>query len=380
MRSFVSLVIEFYMFICVALLLFNVLYIFRAKILGRIRGTREEQWLNEVWKESERIAAGNALSPVHVRRLERKLCRIESLMAYHNAVLTAKERDQEQLQTYLDTYYPVFQLLAAKYGKRSAMERAFYAHVMSIYHPGRDGRNCGQLIEVLLTYLEDSTVFCRENVLQAFCAFGSAGAVERAFHLMNQNGWYHHSRLLSDGLMRFKGDREALCRQLWNKSRAWEDSFQVAVVQMATNLSDGFAEEFLSALQDPGCPLETRFALVRYFQRRRYEPAWPVLVRFLERADDGGLAIAAAAALGNYPGRDTRAILMDAMHSRNWYVRKNAAGSLIALGAGEAELAELRGKGDRYAAEMLEYVLEKNAQKEPSREKETQVLAAGVSG
>lgn len=379
MRSFVSLVIEFYMFICVALLVFNILYIFRSKILGRLRGSKEAAWLDEIWEESGRLVNGKRPSVDHQRRLERKLCKVEQLMAYHNAVLTAKE--EERIQKYLDTYAPTFQLLAAKYSKRSAMERAFYAHVMSVYHPARDTRSCRQLIEILLTYFEDSTVFCRENVLQALCAFGSVGAVERAFHLMNRQGWYHHSRLLSDGLMSFAGDRKALCRRLWKKCGDWADSFQVAVVQFAANLSDEFAEEFLVALKAPDCPTETKFALIRYFQRHRYEPAYSTLVGFLkpEKVDEGGLAIAAASALANYPGSETQGILMNAIHSRNWYVRKNAASALIALGVGEAELEKLRGTGDRYAAEMLEYVLGKESQKALITEKGTPVLAAEVS-
>ena len=49
-----------------------------------------------------------------------------------------------------------------------------------------------------------------------------------------------------------------------------------------------------------------------------------------------------------------------AVHSRNWYVRYNAAESLQKLGMNYEKLLDIIRGGDRYAREMVMYRLEEN--------------------
>ena len=345
-------VIYIYMFICVALMGFNVLYIFQSKHRRRQRIRRQRRWEGILARTLAGLAEGGAVPAAHRRLLERRLRRLEELMAYHEAI--SPRLGQPACQAYLDACHDSFQALAAWYVRRPAMERAFFARLMAFYHPG-EGRDHDQLIRLLLAFLEDSTVYCRENVLQALYAMGSAGGVEQALELISQRGWYHHPRLISDGLSSFRGDRAALARRLWQRCRGWEEGIQVAVVQFAAACTDALAGSFLEALRDPETPAETRFALVRYFQHRPSPAARPVLLEAAGREGEP-LAVPACAALARYPGGVTMEVLKGALHSRNWYVRRNAAASLAALGAGPAELDELHRSGDRYAGEMLAYM------------------------
>lgn len=355
MERSVDILIYFYMFICVSLLAFNIAYIVRAKGKSRRRLRQEQKWLDEMEQEWGRIVAGKPVSVKHLRRLETKLEKIELLMAYHEAVQKGMELYPDgRVQCYLDQCDTVFLELAVNYGRKPAMERAFYAYLLAAYHPNR-GESGLRFSQILLTYFPDSTVFCRENILYALYAFGQESAVERAFSIMNDRGWYHHPRLLSDGLATFYGDRTALAWKLWHKRQAWGSSFQVAIVQFATERSDEFSQAFLTALKDHTTDLELRFAILRYFRRRVYPPAKTALLELLGR-ENNDLAIVAATALASYPGEDTRQALMDAMRSRNWYVRRNAAETLVALGVSWSEVEKLSGE-DRYGAEMLEYLL-----------------------
>ncbi len=151
----------------------------------------------------------------------------------------------------------------------------------------------------------------------------------------------------------------------------------MGILRFADTLSgDGFAENFLRALQTEQLPTETRFALVRYFRRHAVPCARPVLLQLVkgETARDRELAIAAAASLASYPDDETRQVLKEALRSPNWYVRQNAARSLKILGMTWEETGIDSGK-DRYAVEMLEYILgARPAAEEEKKEKE--VLAA----
>ena len=355
MERSVSIVIYFYVFICIALLVFNVLYILRSK--GKtVRDTKQiRKWLKELEHEWERVQSGELPSTEHRARLSKKLVRTEALFTYHEAVLRGMEQySDKRVQCYLDDCYQEFLGLAVAYGKKPAMERAFFAYVISVYHPNREVSGA-QFSRILSTYFEDSTVYCRENVLQALYAFGHIGSVERIFSMLNAQEIYHHSRLISDGLQSFQGDKQALAWLLWKKCSAWQEYLQVAVIQFAAGLSGEFAGEFLNALKDEGTNLEARFALVRYFRRWQHPEAEEYLQKLLV-TNEQDLAIAAASVLEKYPGQKTYAALMEAVCSRNWYVRQNAAESLVALGCTMADVEILRGR-DRYGAQMLEYKL-----------------------
>lgn len=375
MKFSVNGIISFYMLICLALMSFNILYIARTKHVSRTRSRCQQQWTEIIAAECTCIRNGAPPGDRYSEQLVHKLRRIENLMAYHEAVLAVREQDPDGVQQYLDAYSPVFYQLAVLYRDRPAMERAFLAHVIAVCRPAC-GHLTGRLTETLLTYFEDSTVFCRENILHALFALGDSGAVKRAFHRMNQQGWFHDSRLLADGLATFNGDRTDLAWQLWEECRQWSEPFQVAVVRFASLLTDSFCAEFLRALQEESTPTEVRFALIRYFQRRPYPAAYPCLMELLTRdqKESGGLAIAAASALVSYPGQETHDALFEALHSRNWYVRKNAAASLTALGSCQEDLVLLRQQGDRYAAEMLEYMIEAAQSRQPQTGETPQIL------
>ncbi len=228
------------------------------------------------------------------------------------------------------------------------------------------------LAEILLGYLENSTVYCRENVLCALYALGNGPAVEHAFEVLNEHGWYHHSRLLSDGMAKFSGSKAELVRRLWRHRSQWADFLVVAVVQFAAGLQEAFFEEFLPGLEEEQLSQEVRFALVRYFGHHICPECKPILLRFLQTGDGGesGLAIVAASALARYHGEDTLLGLMLALHSRVSDVRRYAAASLAALGISEESMAEIRADGDRYAIEMLEYMTENRAPRKKAERKE----------
>lgn len=323
-------------------------YIFRTKGRDKQHIRRAKQWKGQIEQVLD-----TGVTPRHQGLLLRKLTSIRHLMSYQDAQNALA--DHPGMQSYLDSNHDVFQALAAVYRHRPAAERAFFAHLIVCYHPGR-GREHDQLAELLLDFLDDSTVYCRQNVLLALCALGNGGAVEQALRRFQREGWYHNPRLLSDGLMTFFGNREALAHRLWSQALRQEELFQVAVVQFATQLSGNFARPFLDALKDGETYLETRFALIRYFQRHPVPEAKSVLLKLALHPDGNGPAIAACAALAKYPGRDTVEVLEEALHSRSWNIRRNAAAALAELGVTMEDLPRLAQSGDKYATEILQYM------------------------
>lgn len=358
MNLSINSVVYFYIFICIALLVFNILYILRTE--GR---SRAEKRRIRTWKALlERERAAGSPSQKCLSLLRHRLRRVNELTAFNAALEEmAQDGQGDWLRAFVSACREVFPDLAHHYLHRPAMERAFFAYVIARYPTGAAG---GRLPTVLLEYLEDSTVYCRENVLQALYALGSASGVEQALRLFNERGWYHHSHMLADGLTAFQGDREALAAALWRECRGWDENLQTAVVQFASNVTDAMKEPFRQALAAPETPLEVRFALIRYFTRHPMPAVKPMLLEMVRReADSGDTAIAACSALVRYPGADTEQVLEQALLSRNWYVRHNAASSLLALGDEASAYAAAERVHDRYAKEMLDYVTGRNVRR-----------------
>lgn len=357
LRLSVNSLIYFYIFICISLLIFNVFYILHSGRVRREHSNKINFWEKEILSAVEYIKDNECICKSHAKNMLSKLKRIGQLTAYNQAVINLKSSgSMNDFQAYFDLCHDIFQELALHYSKREPMERAYMAYLISDYHPDRN-REHDVLNEILLGYMENSTVYCRQNVLCALYSMGSESAVETAFSMLNDNGWYHNPKLISDGLAIFPGNKEELALRLWVHSDNWREELRVAIVQFASQISDVFADKFLDVLKDGKMPLEIRFAVIRYFQKYPCDSVRPILIGLIYNSgEDNGLSIAAAASLAKYPGTDTKTALRAAIHSPNWYVRKNAAASLSALGIDEYDIAELKKSGDRYAAEMLEYM------------------------
>lgn len=359
MRFLISRVIYVYIFICAALLLFDLFYIFHQGYADRKRKWRLEKWQKELGGLKEAFQSRADVPKEHIRLLEKRLKKTEELEAYYKAVFGSPvSREKAWLDWYFTGCRKSIQRLALAYQKKNAMERAFFAYVVSVC--GQYGEYVhDQTPEILLSFLENSTVYCREHVLRALYASGNMSALEQAFQYISENQWYHHERLIADGLENFRGDKELLVRRLWEYRTVWKDSFMIGIVRFAENVSDSFQELFYESLSTSDVTMEIQFALMRYFGKHPYEPVREYLMRVMraENIPDEYL-IVASSVLSSYPGEETKTALKNALHHHNWYVRRNSALSLKKMGMTEEELEEIKKSDDQYAYEMMVYVSE----------------------
>ena len=110
-------------------------------------------------------------------------------------------------EIYLQNIFVTQQTLALKYAKKDSMSRAFLLISYLSIHRVMEMKFV-PIMRILISYLDDSTIYCRENVLNALCALGNIQAVENALQILNDNHWFHHKKLLSDGLATFSGDKK----------------------------------------------------------------------------------------------------------------------------------------------------------------------------
>lgn len=350
MQIYIRLMMLLYLFICFCLLIFNISYIIWLKHVVKSRTKKTLFWTGELDAQLQNLILSADVTSKHRRLLNARLLRTENLIAFNMAI--EPQLNREDVQEYLRTVAGAFRNLAIHYAKKDVTERAFFAYVLSLY-----GRSLyaekDRIALILLHYLPDSSIYCRENVLKALYAIGSADGVERVFDWMFQNQVSHPSRLLSDGLMGFSGDRLSLANRLWIASQKWGEPYQIAVIQMAAQFTDSFQETFAQLLLSGTASREVAFAALRYFRKYPYAPLRSFLHQLV--LEESELAIAAVNALQAYPGEDTKAVLLKGLCSRNWYVRRNSASALVSTGVSEEELTHI---ADKYAKDMLHYMVQ----------------------
>ncbi len=354
-QSIVSAIVVFYLFVGAALLMFNLFYMFGMEWKSRMRKRRvcaEQQEQATVMENSKKQK-----EKAYQKRLYQKLRTAEGLLIFEQALEeNQKQMPKDKVVQYLQNCRAAIYDAAETYRKRSAMERALFAYFVSTL-PQETIPEYRHLGQQMLIYLEDATVYCRENVLKALCSLGNAEALERALCLFQENDWYHSPKLLADGMIGFCGDRVAVAKRLCN--RMWNDNIKTALIHVMSQLPDDLTDLVLPELSSKY--QEIRFAAIRYFAYHIRQEVAPLLREIVQREED--TAVAAAWTLGKYPGEETKQTLVQALRSRNWYVRHNAAVSLIQMPLKKKEIKALCANEDQYAREMFIYVLESREKK-----------------
>ena len=216
--------------------------------------------------------------------------------------------------------------------------------------------------DLLLSYLEDSSVYCRENVLKALYASGNVQALYNMLSRMEEYRIFHHRKLITDGLITFKGDKKALAEILWSHMDMFGENMKVAIINFITATQEDYGEEFMKALQKKHQNIEVTLSLIRYYRRHYYEPILPLLYDYMNRDVDNSISIVVASVLTKYPMEETREVLKNSIHHTNWYVRLNSATSLVEMNISDEDINSIIDSGDAYAMEILHYVLEENSE------------------
>lgn len=358
-----EVILYIYMASCIAVLVFNILYIFIDKYRGQRLEHRSLEMAEVFMKEIEQMEAGGDVREEYLTALAHMLKKPEKLRAFEFSMEEVQRRmPAAQTEKYLEQMRRVFMELVPVYEKRDEIEQAYFASLVEKFgidegHTAYDG-----LMDFMIRMVVSKAVYVRENALKALYMIGNKEAVLAAWEKMEDNEIYHSKKLLSDGLLKFTGDRGGLASLLFGHRDRFEARLVLPVMQFIRFLGEDFREEFLELVSGEAEDKEIRLEAVRYFRKYPYEPARELLQRFLRYHEylDWEYAAVAAQALASYPGSDTVDCLKEGLKAVNWYVRLNCAETLIVgLKIQKRDLFDVYNGRDRYAREILNYVTEK---------------------
>lgn len=366
---FVQILIYVYLGICAGMILFNI----ATALLSRRRehrsfrdGIRLELTVS---RELDRLAETGAVSERHLRFMERRLRRVNGMAAFDAALERLCVRRPELTRSYLTALNGVTITLAEDYCRRDEIAAAYFPYIIKKYQL-LGGADDAPLKEVLLKLLNEPSIYCRENAMQALYTSGDAQIIVRALRIIDASSLYYNTKLLADGLLNFNGDKTQFAEALWAAFEDFKVWMQVTILNYFRFSSGAHCERVLALLNDGARDDELRFSCLRYLGRYPYPPAYADLLRYATPSENARWEYAAIASsvLASYPGAETAAVLKRNLYHPNWYIRFNASKSLEQLGFGYRDLIDVIEGNDRYASEILRYRFDMHALEEKEKE------------
>lgn len=352
----VNLLIYVYMALCVCLLIFNLIYIGRGKI-GQKREPRKIQKYQEKLRQVLLDGKGAAVSEREKEKWMRTLASCSRLILFEQAIEGLQSEEPKlPVQEWMWNNRDIFWHLGSVYLEKKGMEPAFLAYIAEQYHLcGKEEKDpiALQMEQLVMSH----SIYCRENALYALYSSGQVYHVARAYRILSRAGIMHSSKMVTDGLLAFRGDCEELAEELWKCWDVFSAYYQTCFVNFMRMIDGDFSKEVLEVLTDEENDSELHFAAIRYFRKHSYSKAYKKLCTFVEQweSEDWEYAAISALSLEAYPGERTIEVLAKGCESRSWYVRYNSALSLAKITDAEQKRDLLAKEKDPYASAMMKY-------------------------
>ncbi|MGD6943534.1 HEAT repeat domain-containing protein [Cytobacillus gottheilii] len=289
-----------------------------------------------------------------------KLHSVEELMAFYTALLEYKDsaqmKENGEFRQFIRENKSLWVSLGHVYAKKRPIEKAYFAFIceqLCINTP----EEYDEMTKIMQEYAQEPSIYCRENALKALYAFGNIDAVVEVFIKLSRNNSINHRKLVTDGLLEFKGDQIALAESLYNHLDQFKSEYQVAMVDFFRFSGEPLKNKLIKILKQGDADKDLVCAILRYYAKYPVQEYKDTILSYLTipNEKDWECVSAAALALGKYPGEDTIHALKSVLSSKYWYVRLNAARSIVELDTEEAELMDILEGQDSYAKEQLIY-------------------------
>lgn len=357
----VEVMLYVYLFVCAAMIIFN---IFNAVLFHKSELRIEKVSQNLHYEVLLQLKAVDSNSPVdesHKLFLSRKLRKVGNMIAFDKMLEEEYINHPQKIRKYLRSLDGVFVSLMAYYAKKDQIQAAYFLYIIKKYRVIAD-RSFPSLEGALLELLNEQSIYCRENAMQALYTTGDVDCILKALRIIDRSDLFFHRKLLSDGLLNFSGSGNILGERIVESFFDFSEEMQVALLDYLRFSSSEYQEFALSLLNNEKLNDEVRYAAIRYLGKYPFFKAYEPIQCLAEEKpkENWEYAAIASTALAAYPCNKTVDTLKHNLYSRNWYVRLNSAVSLKNLGITYSELSDIIDGNDRYASEIITYCLHRD--------------------
>ena len=233
----------------------------------------------------EKIKSGEAVSGIHKNYLRRQLDKTGGITAFDKALEIIYESEPEATEQYLVDTFSVFEYLTHRYISKDTLKIAYFPYLLHKYNILKHHES-ERLVDALLTLMRSVNVYCRENTIKAIYSMQKPDVAVQALKALDTNLSFHHPKLVCDGLMDYKGDKEVLKEKLFCAFDDFSTQMRVNIVNYFRFGNVRCDEEMLKMLMDEKENHEIRFSAIRYFEKFPNEKARAILQNLAENLED----------------------------------------------------------------------------------------------
>jgi|GEM_PF-1066195 len=348
------ILIYIYFIICFLILFYTIGYIVYQRYYQNHEARLIKQYVNLISDQHLMLQQVGCIDENHCLLLSKRLKNINQLIAFEKALNQLESKSDENTDYLMQIESTIIEL-TNYYQQLDQMKQAYLAYFIAKY--GRGQWQSPSIYRILVSYLDNPTIYLRENVLLATYQQPEPKWIIKVLHYLTENELFHHSKLIQDGLLTYPFDCEELIDRLWEERQTFHPSIFLGLIGYITFKSDRYKETFYQMLQQEKVDLEVKASLMRYFKKHHLPKVEPLLIALASDEQDP-IRIVAAYVLRDYPSKNVIATLKESLTDSNWHVRRNASQSLLAMNISEIDISDVLNGEDRYAKEMFRYHLQ----------------------
>lgn len=380
--EYIQFVIYVYLFIILFFISFYVSIFIKEKIMYQKYHQKKRVYKEIITKEINNMTKKQIFSDNHICFLQKELININHLLLFEEILIDLEKKNKKEVMNYCMKISSAFSFLIRSYRRKSSMEKAYFTYVLSMF-PMLMHHNDNLVDYAMMSFVFDPSIYCRENAMLFFFHKGSSRQVIYSLKKINKRNLYYSPKLLADDLLQFSGNHEELASLLLEEFNDFSIRFQIAILHYIRLKGIDRKEDLYQKLLSKKYDKEVELAIIRYFARYKYDKVLKELLHFMhnKNAYDFEYRIVTAFALATYDTKEVRKILIHSLADCNWYVRKNAANSLVKMNVSIEELKQSLTTEDTYAREMLQSIWEEKLFSEDTSKtkKGTDLYAVHVS-
>lgn len=332
----VELILTFFLIFYILILIFDFATILLNKISKRLNKRRRKHLLNIIKSDNEFLLTGI-------------LSDIKYLYVLNQLIDEKYKVDRVSIINYLNNKEDVINKLSKHYYKSGDLARSYYSYTLSKISLPKESE------DFIFHMLTTKSVYCVENSLKVLYNTGNVDLVIKAYEILSKNKSMYHSKLITDGMMEFKGDKKLLAQELYKDFSNFSTECKIGFINYFRNIKYNIGDDLVSKLEKNSYNKELEISIIRYFTKVKNAKAYKLFVQRLEEDyyEDAEYDIVMIQALANSKNKKTIEILTQKLEDNNYYIRYNACVSLSKI----TDITKIK-TSDEYAKDMIKYVVD----------------------
>ena len=346
-----NFIIQVYMIICAALIIFDVAFIVVKNLRGKKFAARKTKTRDFLTKQLRQYNPQEGFGKELKSFLTKSIGKTKNLVVLQNVL---EELDEHKPEIFLEIK-PYILNMIIEYKGKSEYERAFYAYVVSCLSY-EDESPTEQFYKEFFSFLDSQSLYTFSNTMIGFYRFKDPHALNNAIKKVNEKGNFYHGKLFVDGLLEFSGDKQELNRLMKENFYLYSPTTQASILNYFRFSGMDDWEFCFEVWKNKDLNEEVKYATMRYFSKFPREESRQEFLSILKNEASNWIEqLLAIQGLANHNDFIVRAAIKKKVNHSNWYVRINAIGHLHDNGLDKHEILEILQLFDHYTNDALLY-------------------------